>query len=690
MLKRYPFFLMAVLFIMSIQNSWSQSKYEPFFPRTAVYCTYQGYIDARIHRMAQYDMAYIYGSVDNSGSLFAQRLRELHPDQIIMAMGLNGLWFSDPPDYYLYRAYQGILTEPVQPNQRVIKVDRTEGIAQGLNGNWNLCYAVIGDDIINVEGVRGDTGIVAQNVSDSFYNTSHSHSIGDTVYSPLRLAGPGIFMNLSQWAPEINGLYPWEYLAEKNFNEKIDYASGLFDGFFHDAFYDKIYLDSHSCDMNRNGIDDYDEFGGTRHNAGVWINNHYSQYLEKLISNEVELMNNIQPDGPNLFGVNAGGTLDSFREELNGHCYEGFLRWANWYYLKDDCIEWMQYNSSKNRPSTMFIEDYIPEKWTHNGKDRFNKMRFGLTTALLFDCYYGMTFGDWYYIMFWYDEFETNLGFGISEPIQLENGLWIRYFDNGLAVCNPTGTNQTLSPASLDGRTYYRLKGGQDPETNNGEIFDEPIEIYGHAYGTDLRGDGIIMFTEPTTAVSDIIVDNFYNNDTSPGSNPVELSDNWRRYDSKMKTDIENNNPFWAQINGGMVVGNFDEAYGYHAIQGGDGSAQAIWRPTIGVAGYYEMAEWHGWHGDTKSSFQEATNVPFEIVLDGETKIRGIIDQTKNCGQWNVIGYGYLSEGLNNYVKITNNADGYVIADAIRFRYLGEIDPDTTPPDPPSNVRIIE
>ena len=690
--------LILLLFSISF-NLWAQipDRLNPPFPRTAVYSTYQGYdanntysMGSRLHRLAQYDMVCIYGSEDDGGPVLAQRLRELNPDQILIAMGLNGFWFSDPYPYYLYRSYRGVLTEPLEANQRLVKVDSTQRMDSGLYGP-NLLYAVINDDIIKVEYIASDTTWVARTGTDDFYAISRSHAVGDTVYSPMRLSGPGIFPNFSQWSPQVDGQYAWEYLAEKNITRKVDWSLGLFDGFFHDAFYHTLYLDKHTMDLNMNGVDDYTEFGSTRHNAGVWINNHYREYLGQFVQTEQNLMQQAQPGLPNLFSVNAGGTLNYFRDMMNGHCYEGFLRWADYDYLKDDCMDWMKILEQNGKPNIMFIEDYIPEKWTHNGKDRFSKMRFGLTTALMYSCYYGMVFGDWYYIMFWYDEFETDLGYPTGDPQTLPNGLMVRYFDKGVAVCNGTGTSQTLNASDLNG-TFYRLKGGQDPVMNNGELFTGSLVLEGNVFtNNDLRGDGVLMFYEPTTVVSDVIVDNFYNNDTSPGNKPVELVGGWSRQVSRGDPILANQNPYWSQRGDKLQAGDFDEAWGYHAKAPGDGSSTATYRPAIGVAGWYEISEWHGWHGDYPTTSNEGTNVPFKIVTNDTVKIRGTINQSINYGQWNRLGYAYLPAGEVSYVQLSDNANGLIIADAIRFRYLGEdFEPDTIPPKPPENVQVIE
>ncbi len=684
---------LILIVVVALQSLWAQDRFNPPFPRVAVYSmgdthwpTYS--VGTRLQKLSQYDMVLIPASEDKHGSVRAQALRNLNPDQIIVGMGPNGVWFYDPPQYYLYRAYRGTVMQPVEPNDPYIVVDSAEGIAQGLNGDYRFCFAVINNDVINVQYATGDTLVV--NADGGFYSVNESIAVGDTVLSPLRLSGPGVFPNFSQWSPSVDGKHVWNYMAEDVVQNEIAWDSGLYDGIFHDAVYANVYLQDFSMDMNLNRVDDYLEFGSTPAKAGrYFINPHRREYIDLWLEEELQLMEDGQPGETYMLGVNTGGTTPYFYDRLNGHLYEGFLRWANWYYLKDDCLEWRDQNAAYSRPSMMFICDYIPEKWADNGKDRFTKMRFGLTTSLLFDTYYGLEFGDWYYIMLWYDEFETNLGYGIGDPVELANGAWVRYFDHGAALCNPTGSPQTVLPSDLDGRTYYRLRGGQDPVTNNGEMIDGAIELYGHTYGSDLRGDGLLLFTEPTTAVADVIVDNFYHNDTSPGSQPVELTGGWSRHVSAGFLDLSRNNPYWSQYGNKSQVGDFDDAWGYHAIAPGDGSATATWRPTIGVPGYYEISEWHGWHGDTETTSSEATNVPFEIVVDSESHIRGTIDQSTEYGQWNRLGYAWLPAGTSSYVRITNAANGVVLADAVRFRYLGDdVQPDTDPPQPPSNVRI--
>ncbi len=691
------FFFVMIFIIYASSLRAIDDRLNPPFPRTGSYSIgnnggWPAYsIGTRDQKLSMYDMTLIPGTTNENGKELGQHLRNLNAEQVLIAMVANGLWFYDPPEYYLYRAYQGKLLKDIVPGQGEIMVDTIEGINQGTKG-FEFTFGVMGNDVINVHYAENNIiGTVAD--ANEYFGVNTTHKAGDILLSPLRLAGPGIMPNFSEWSPAVDGQYVWDYLAEKLVIRKAEWSNGIFDGMFHDAFYANVYLQEHTMDMNLNGVDDYEEFGSTPYKANEYfINPHRQENIKKWVAKELQLMNEQAPNHPNMLSVNAGGTLDTFKDQLNGHLYEGFLRWADWYYLKDDCLDWMEKNEQYNRPSNMFIQDYIPEKWTENGKDRFDKMRFGLTTALLFDCYYGMAFGDFYYITFWYDEFETNLGYGKDLPFELPNGLWARYFDKGVAICNPTGEMQTISPADLDGRTYYRLRGGQDPETNNGEIFDAPYDVYGHTYNAkDKRGGGIILFTSPTTAVSDIIIDNFYNNDTSPGNAPVVLEGDWDRYVSAGDLNFSENNPYWCQMSNKQVILEYDEAYGYHAVSGGSGEATATWRPSIGVAGYYEITEWHGWHGDYPNSRDEASNVPYKIIVNGNQASTGTIDQTKNYGTWNSLGNYYLEKGEDSFVEISNKANGWVIADAVRFRFISDdVVPDSTPPDAPKNLKIIE
>lgn len=680
----------------------AQDRLNPPYPRTGIYCNatggggYPQYSSGSwCEKISRYDLALIDGARENGTEFFSRDLRALNPDQILMGMGVNGLWISDPAPFFLYRSYRGKLLEDVKPGQREIKVDTIEGIYSGFDlKSPRFLYIVIGNDIADVSYIADDHTIVIEATDVSRVEAINEfHAAGSTVMSPIRASGPGFFPNLSEYCPVYNGQQSWDYLTEKNLRNKVEIGKNNLDGLFHDYFAKFVYMEKpFTFDFDLNGIDDQDE------HSRNWINNRWIYGRDRWLKIERELMNELYPGKPNLLSINAGGTVEEgFFDNLNGHLFEGFLRWGGtslegYKYFKFDMEEWIK---KGQKPSVNLINDYCPEKWKDDAKEKndYAKMRFGLATSMIYECYYGMTFGDWYFISFWYDEYDTNMGYPVdTRIIELPNGVMVRYFTKGCVLSNPTGQPQTVAPSQLEGGPYYRLKGGQIPAINSGELVDRPIELWGITYNkNDWRGDGILLFREPTTSVTNIIVDNFNLNDTSPGSKPIEFVGGWTPSLSKGSDDLRGTNPYWCELNmPGINDEVGDQGYGYHFVDQGNGSATATWRPTIGVAGFYEISEWHGWHGDNETSTSEATNVPFEVRVNGEAKLKGSINQRINFGRWNVLGVIRFPSGTNSFVQTNNKADGVVLADAIRFRFLGEsVEPDTTPPNPPKNVKIL-
>lgn len=228
---------------------------------------------------------------------------------------------------------------------------------------------------------------------------------------------------------------------------------------------------------------------------------------------------------------------------------------------------------------------------------------------------------------------------------------------------------------SLDGYDgpYHRFRGGQDPSFNNGEPFDE-VELMGEAfvaYGdvTFIEGDGIVLMSEPTVSIADIIIDND-NNSTSPGSEPPDLDG-------------------WTLDNEGNRNGNYSvraaphlEQYAFACNRDMDGSEQVVYAPTIGMAGRYEVFEWHGSLRDGMGT--AATNVPYAITHTSGAVETGTIDQSAGTGRWNSLGIFEFDEGMGGNVTITNDADGTVIADAFKFLFQAPV------VEPEDDVETVE
>ena len=97
----------------------------------------------------------------------------------------------------------------------------------------------------------------------------------------------------------------------------------------------------------------------------------------------------------------------------------------------------------------------------------------------------------------------------------------------------------------------------------------------------------------------------------------------------------------------------------------GNGECKFIWRPDLPADGHYRVSIWFG--GDPNSD--HATNSPFTVVYDGGRE-KHEIDQTRDSGGWKVLGTYPFQAGRAGCVELTNEANGNVVADAVRFESL--------------------
>jgi RHS repeat-associated protein len=108
--------------------------------------------------------------------------------------------------------------------------------------------------------------------------------------------------------------------------------------------------------------------------------------------------------------------------------------------------------------------------------------------------------------------------------------------------------------------------------------------------------------------------------------------------------------------------------YGSNYIYSGASSTNNVqFNPTIPTAGKYLVyLRW-------TSHSNRATNVPIDVYhADGTTSLT--VDQTSNGGQWNLLGTYDFDVGTAGYVKVrAAGADGYVVADAVRFVRTGTV-----------------
>jgi hypothetical protein len=668
-------------------------NYNPPYPRVFFQRPTDGNVGGSCEQyFAKFDLSVFWGW-DAKNTNLADEIRNLNPNAVVLAASKQGVWpGSDPPPFFMLKSVNTTLTQSTNGGESEILVGSTTGFPTANKERYAL---INGMDWITYESVSS-TKFMGIPATGEFAVAAHES--GEKLKTPIRFSGLGYLPNLTPLAEMYDGEKSWEYLVNERF-ERVDYSK--YEGTFWDAFRAGGFWAEElpDADSDLNDVNDISEHG----NSISWLNAQWREGIQLLLQYERQKLLEINPDKPPIVVINNGsvpsgtGDTEFLLDLINGGMEEGFMRYAsNYTDMYTNMVNWMD-----NGPEILYyvIEDWVKEEKYLTGKNDFSYMRYGLSATLMGDGYYGRTFGNWYYISLWYDEFETELGYPKGKATKLANGAYVRFFDNGAVICNPSGVPITVTDAniaSLSGYAgpYWRILGGQAPAVNNGEQFAS-IDLYGDTPDSrrpkNNRGDGIILMTAPDTVVSNILVGNCWNNDTSPGSSPLQRIGSWSQVATTAPDPANPTayNPCYSQWNEDYA--STGEHIGYSYAAAGDGSTTATYTPTIGVAGYYEISEWHGWVGDTPGSAQEATNVPFEVMVSGTRKIAGVINQSNRTGQWNRIAIIQLPAGGVSSVTITNRANGYVIADAMRFRYLGtNIQIDTVPPDPPQNLQILD
>ena len=97
-------------------------------------------------------------------------------------------------------------------------------------------------------------------------------------------------------------------------------------------------------------------------------------------------------------------------------------------------------------------------------------MRYGLASCLMDNGYYFYSmFNSNHTTVFWFDEYDVELGRAIDPPQydEWKSGIYMRRFENGMVLVNPKGNGTRTVQI---GPGYKRFIGSQDPVTNNGKI----------------------------------------------------------------------------------------------------------------------------------------------------------------------------------------------------------------------------
>ncbi|WP_427925497.1 exo-alpha-sialidase [Streptomyces sp. cg40] len=118
----------------------------------------------------------------------------------------------------------------------------------------------------------------------------------------------------------------------------------------------------------------------------------------------------------------------------------------------------------------------------------------------------------------------------------------------------------------------------------------------------------------------------------------------------------------WTDVN--SLSGAYGGSHDTHAA--GTGTASVEFRPDVPMNGVYEVAAWF------KSASGQASNASYVINhADGQSAVT--VDESSGGGRWVRLGEFAFTGGGDGTVTLSDNADGTVVADAVRLSYRGAV-----------------
>lgn len=232
-------------------------------------------------------------------------------------------------------------------------------------------------------------------------------------------------------------------------------ASGLWDGVFYDNVWTGVsHINGADIDIDNDNLSD----------SKQEIDNSWQAGMKKLFALTR------QKAGGDIIIVGNGDR--GFYDDINGLYIENFT---------DDNLSWAErmklYKLAVNSVNPVFTIVGNTNLNSTNS-DNYQKMRFGLASALLENGYYAFDAGsNTHAETWWYDEYDIDLGEPLS-PSKSKNShdnyqpdIWQRSFSHGLAVVNSTGNQQAVDL----GGEYEKIHGAQDAKTNDGSIVSETV-----------------------------------------------------------------------------------------------------------------------------------------------------------------------------------------------------------------------
>jgi hypothetical protein len=265
--------------------------------------------------------------------------------------------------------------------------------------------------------------------------------------------------NVSVWpgTAVISSASGWNSYLPQYVHDEI-WSTGLWDGVFYDEFSATIsWANGGDIDLHRDGIKDDPALMDTAWKRG---SQNILSKTRSLLGSDAVIMTNGDSDG-------------DLQQWVNGRYFESFpTPWEAGGTWSGVMANYLKLHDQVGYPAAFIVNSNTKD--TGNNAD-YRKVRFGLCSTLMGDGYFSFDYGESSHAQLWrYDEYDAKLGKPLGAgrnilPDDSKNswlGVWRRDFENGVALVNPSAKSLTVN---LD-QELEKLRGSQDPQTNDGSI----------------------------------------------------------------------------------------------------------------------------------------------------------------------------------------------------------------------------
>ena len=284
--------------------------------------------------------------------------------------------------------------------------------------------------------------------------------------------GTSYTVNITDYVtPDENG-YRWNEWMARWYDASC--GNGPWDGVFQDV----IYWEGAGADAD---TADYDEDGFNEDKndpviEAAMIRGHVEY---------VDVWNALRPSWwviGNWIEVSRYPVPSAWQQKWNGALQEFALgwqysveQWGSWASMMTWYSTTLSQTASPNIGILHATDDYLVSTY---GFSSFRVIRYGLCSALMDNGWFAFSTSENHSDTIWADEYNWNLGYPTQNPqtVAYSLGVYLRQFDNGLAIVNPkgNGTRTVTLPDPGANKKWQRISGTQDPAINTGADVTSP------------------------------------------------------------------------------------------------------------------------------------------------------------------------------------------------------------------------